>query len=483
MRCSYARRKLHRLAQIGALCLCPGSPALRLMSRSAGMMLLVALLALCAPLQAFVVYGFAGSGCSGTMTPIPASGSTSSNTFVRNGADPSPAQRRATCYSTSEAFKSVAVASGTNLAVYTFAGVTRLSFRADRADTSCSQGRWLQLEFNNPGTPAAGETSYRPFGRVRNIPLKAQARGRSATAPIAIAASATRRRPASSSKAWRCASSTATQLRPSSRPAARLLSRNRSRSRNRNRSRSRSRNLSLNLSLARRPIRTHRSSSPCPTVSRRRSSDSRRSFTTDAARLSDASHPSPSLSSPFSPCPPACSVSAFASPEPTSNLVPPLAAPRDRVDAVCMDASDYRHDIGDGLVLRWSTSADRAGIALVAALAFGQDEGHEADGIIRTAERCAMDEFYNGSSCVVKPARPLISQHGLGGLHRHLVPADTDSSGVLGAARRWRQPRVCRVDSRRVSSSQRARRSVVVIAHCLPSRSRCHLAMPADVAL
>ena len=69
-----------------------------------------------------------------------------------------------------------------------------------------------------------------------------------------------------------------------------------------------------------------------------------------------------------------------------------------------MDSPDYRHDIGDGLVLRWSTAADRAGIALVGALAFGQDEGHEADGIIRTTERCAMDEFWNGSSSVCPSA-------------------------------------------------------------------------------
>lgn len=69
--------------------------------------------------------------------------------------------------------QSVAVASAADLAIYTFGGA--LYGRAEAAidvrgpDTSCRQERWLQLQFNIPGTPAAGETSFRASaGLVRN---------------------------------------------------------------------------------------------------------------------------------------------------------------------------------------------------------------------------------------------------------------------------------------------------------------------------
>lgn len=176
--CSCALWGLHRLVKIcaGSACRrlrCNDRFAHKLLKMFHATSAIAACLWLCSSAQAFVVYGYAGSGCSGDMTPLQASGPTGSNTFVRNANDPSPANRQATCYSTSEAYKSVAVASGRNLAgpslpdarltpaVYTFGGALTLKGAAHAADTSCRQERWLQLEYNIPGRPGAGETSYR----------------------------------------------------------------------------------------------------------------------------------------------------------------------------------------------------------------------------------------------------------------------------------------------------------------------------------
>jgi hypothetical protein len=53
------------------------------------------------------------------------------------------------------------------------------------------------------------------------------------------------------------------------------------------------------------------------------------------------------------------------------------------------DAS-YSKQLTDTLCLRWSTAKDRPGLALVGALAFGDQEGFEDDYPVRVAERYAM---------------------------------------------------------------------------------------------
>lgn len=59
---------------------------------------------------------------------------------------------------------------------------------------------------------------------------------------------------------------------------------------------------------------------------------------------------------------------------------------------------DYRVnvDVKSDLVFRWSTEADRAGCALVSALAFGILEGHETPPGVRIAEQMASRNFYKG---------------------------------------------------------------------------------------
>ncbi|KAJ6455566.1 hypothetical protein C8R47DRAFT_1166011 [Mycena vitilis] len=62
------------------------------------------------------------------------------------------------------------------------------------------------------------------------------------------------------------------------------------------------------------------------------------------------------------------------------------------------DAS-YRRKLGEtGLVLRWSTAADKAGCILVSCLAWGQQEGEENDLGARYIEPYMDDAFYSGSS-------------------------------------------------------------------------------------
>ncbi|KAJ7649024.1 hypothetical protein DFH06DRAFT_1208800 [Mycena polygramma] len=62
------------------------------------------------------------------------------------------------------------------------------------------------------------------------------------------------------------------------------------------------------------------------------------------------------------------------------------------------DAS-YRRKLGEtGLVLRWSTAADKAGCILVSCLAWGQQEGEEDDLGARYIEPYMDDAFYSGSS-------------------------------------------------------------------------------------
>ncbi|KAJ7726151.1 hypothetical protein DFH07DRAFT_244910 [Mycena maculata] len=59
----------------------------------------------------------------------------------------------------------------------------------------------------------------------------------------------------------------------------------------------------------------------------------------------------------------------------------------------------YRRRIGeDGLVLRWSTTADRAGCILLSCIVMGQQEGKEAEFAARYIEPYTDDAFYSGSS-------------------------------------------------------------------------------------
>ncbi|KAJ6537730.1 hypothetical protein B0H19DRAFT_373344 [Mycena capillaripes] len=59
----------------------------------------------------------------------------------------------------------------------------------------------------------------------------------------------------------------------------------------------------------------------------------------------------------------------------------------------------YRRTLGEsGLVLRWSTAADRAGCILVSCLAMGQQEGQEKEFGMRYIEPYMDDAFYSGSS-------------------------------------------------------------------------------------
>lgn len=50
----------------------------------------------------------------------------------------------------------------------------------------------------------------------------------------------------------------------------------------------------------------------------------------------------------------------------------------------------YSHQLTNNLKLRWSTEADRAGLAMVGALAYGDAENKEDDYAVRSAERLAM---------------------------------------------------------------------------------------------
>ncbi|KAJ7680072.1 hypothetical protein B0H17DRAFT_1138830 [Mycena rosella] len=59
----------------------------------------------------------------------------------------------------------------------------------------------------------------------------------------------------------------------------------------------------------------------------------------------------------------------------------------------------YRRQLGDtGLVLRWSTSADRAGCILLSCIALGLKEGEEQEYAVRYLEPYTDDAFYSGSS-------------------------------------------------------------------------------------
>ncbi|KAJ7627787.1 hypothetical protein DFH06DRAFT_1304459 [Mycena polygramma] len=59
----------------------------------------------------------------------------------------------------------------------------------------------------------------------------------------------------------------------------------------------------------------------------------------------------------------------------------------------------YRRNLGEtGLVLRWSTAADKAGCILVSCLALGQHEGKELDFGVRYLEPYMDNDFYSGSS-------------------------------------------------------------------------------------
>ncbi|KAJ7465969.1 hypothetical protein FB451DRAFT_1486183 [Mycena latifolia] len=76
----------------------------------------------------------------------------------------------------------------------------------------------------------------------------------------------------------------------------------------------------------------------------------------------------------------------------------------------------YRCELGGGLVLRWSTAADKAGCILVSYLAMGMTEGQEEEFGVRYIEPHTDDAFYAGSptnwaTCVdtsplEKPATP-----------------------------------------------------------------------------
>ncbi|KAJ7126160.1 hypothetical protein C8R44DRAFT_874538 [Mycena epipterygia] len=59
----------------------------------------------------------------------------------------------------------------------------------------------------------------------------------------------------------------------------------------------------------------------------------------------------------------------------------------------------YRQNLGDGgLVLRWSTPADKAGCILLSCLAVMEPEGKETEFVMRYFEPFTDDAFYNGSS-------------------------------------------------------------------------------------
>ncbi|KAJ7465985.1 hypothetical protein FB451DRAFT_1261529 [Mycena latifolia] len=58
----------------------------------------------------------------------------------------------------------------------------------------------------------------------------------------------------------------------------------------------------------------------------------------------------------------------------------------------------YRRELGDGLVLRWSTAADKAGCILVSCLSLGMKEGEEKEFGARYIEPHIDDAFYSGSS-------------------------------------------------------------------------------------
>ncbi|KAJ6453897.1 hypothetical protein C8R47DRAFT_1167669 [Mycena vitilis] len=60
---------------------------------------------------------------------------------------------------------------------------------------------------------------------------------------------------------------------------------------------------------------------------------------------------------------------------------------------------NYRRELGvNGLVLRWSTATDKAGIVLGSCLALTQQEGKELDVGVRYIEPYLDDDFYAGSS-------------------------------------------------------------------------------------
>ncbi|KAJ7466144.1 hypothetical protein B0H11DRAFT_2048605 [Mycena galericulata] len=60
--------------------------------------------------------------------------------------------------------------------------------------------------------------------------------------------------------------------------------------------------------------------------------------------------------------------------------------------------SAYRRSLGGGLVLRWSTAADKAGCMMLSPLALQQQEGQESEFLVRLLEPLVDDTFYKGSS-------------------------------------------------------------------------------------
>jgi hypothetical protein len=85
----------------------------------------------------------------------------------------------------------------------------------------------------------------------------------------------------------------------------------------------------------------------------------------------------------------------------------------------------YRQSLGvGGLLLRWSTAADRAGCILTSCLSFQDPEGEETEFAMRYFEPFTDDAFPEGSSCVFsRNQHRFISlsriQHKLGYLCRH----------------------------------------------------------------
>ncbi|KAJ7154138.1 hypothetical protein C8R46DRAFT_1356888 [Mycena filopes] len=61
-------------------------------------------------------------------------------------------------------------------------------------------------------------------------------------------------------------------------------------------------------------------------------------------------------------------------------------------------ALSYRRTLADGLVVRWSTAADRAGCVMLSCLAAQEPEGQETEATIRYYEPFTDDAFHAGSS-------------------------------------------------------------------------------------
>ncbi|KAF7366152.1 GNAT family N-acetyltransferase [Mycena venus] len=58
----------------------------------------------------------------------------------------------------------------------------------------------------------------------------------------------------------------------------------------------------------------------------------------------------------------------------------------------------YHRSLGGGLVLRWSTAADKAGCMMLSPLALQEQEGQESEFIVRLLEPLVLSAFYKGSS-------------------------------------------------------------------------------------